>query len=460
MSTNTIDSVVSFRNSQGDKATGTLRGISRQTVSIEVYNPYSIVQLSEVLSNLSIRRATREIYNGRAVVSSLVNTGIYLVISAALVDPWQDLSGVTEDDEAIEKEVERFLGDWDIANKLSPSFTLIVSRLRSLLSELSRWLDQVDLMNSVKHSNEGDDKIMSKLESLLLPNLNEEFMAFEDVAEKIEPDDLVLHSAFAQRDLHPYLLRAPFVWRAYNKPLGYAGDYEMVNMMLSGFNQGPTTHAKVVNDLFLAAGPALAHRNRIDILVGYLEKVIEKAAKEKRPAKVLNIGCGPAEEIQRLLGSQKIRKEDLDLTLLDFNDETLGYTQSKISDACKMQDSSVEPTFIHKSVHELLKDSARQNAKPEYDMVYCAGLFDYLSDKVCSRLVKLFYQQTIEGGKVLVTNVHPRNPGRQIMEFLMEWHLIYRNEAQMDAIYPGHGKQKNFCDDSGVNIFLDIDKSS
>jgi len=439
MTTNTIDSVVSFRNSQGEKASGTLRGVNRQTVSIEVYNPYSIVQLSEVLNNLTIRRASREIYNGRAVVSSLVNTGVYLVISAALVDPWQDLTGLGQDDEAIEGEVARFLEDWEAVSALDPKFTVIISRLRSLLSELSRWLEQIDLGKSEHRGPEKDAETIARLERSLLPNLDQEFMAFEEVAASIDSSSIV--------------------WRAYNKPLGYAGDYEMVNMMLDGFNQGPTIHAKVINDLFLAAGPALAHRNRIEILIKYLNNAIEKANAEGRPAKVLNIGCGPAEEVQRLLKSKKITSEMLDITLLDFNEETLGYTRSKISTASDTHHSSVQTQFIHKSVHELLKESARRDAQPEYDLVYCAGLFDYLSDKVCARLVRLFYDKALDSGRVLVTNVHPRNPGRHIMEYLMEWHLIYRDESQMDVLYPGQGKYEKFCDDSGVNIFMDIEKT-
>lgn len=458
MSNTTIDSIVSFRNSQGEKATGTLRGVSRQTISMEVYNPYSIVQLSEVLSELTIRRASREIYAGKAVVSSLVNTGVYLVISAALVDPWQDLTGLDSEDDGIEKEVARFMSDWHASTELDPDFMLVIARLRSLLSELSRWLEQVDLLSGSGNAGHSEDKTVQRLERLLIPDLNGEFMAFEEVSEGIEPGRLSLHSAYAQRDLHPYLLRAPFFWRAYHKPLGYAGDYEMVNMMLHGFNKGPTTHAKVVNDLFLAAGPALAHRNRIDILVEYLCEVVDRARSLGRPAKILNIGCGPAEEIQRLLKTRRLTDE-LDLTLLDFSEVTLQHTRSRIEQECRANNASLSPTYVHKSVHSLLKESARRSSEEEYDMVYCAGLFDYLSDKVCSRLVKLFCQQTLPGGKVVVTNVHPNNPGRQTMELLMEWHLIYRNESQMESLYPGYGKQKHFCDESGVNIFLEIEKT-
>ena len=52
----TLQSLVTFRNSQGESARGTLLKLDRTTAVFEVYNPYSIVQLSEVLNQLVIRR--------------------------------------------------------------------------------------------------------------------------------------------------------------------------------------------------------------------------------------------------------------------------------------------------------------------------------------------------------------------------------------------------------------------
>ena len=83
-----FQSLVTFKNSQGDTARGTLLTIERGTVVFEVYNPYSIVQLSEVLKDLTIRRGENAVYQGRAVVSNLVNTGLILIVSANFIDPW------------------------------------------------------------------------------------------------------------------------------------------------------------------------------------------------------------------------------------------------------------------------------------------------------------------------------------------------------------------------------------
>jgi extracellular factor (EF) 3-hydroxypalmitic acid methyl ester biosynthesis protein len=64
-------------------------------------------------------------------------------------------------------------------------------------------------------------------------------------------------------------------------------------------------------------------------------------------------------------------------------------------------------------VHQILKDSSRAGAGFEvggYDFVYCAGLFDYLSDRICRRLLEVFYDLLAPGGLLVATNVDSSNP--------------------------------------------------
>lgn len=461
MAKHQIDSLIKFINSQGTGATGTLVQITRNSVVMEVYNPYSIVQLSEVLNDLCIRREERIIYNGRAVVSTLVNTGLYLIVSATLVDPWQDLSGLEHDSSGIQEEADRFLNDRETA-KIKPSFQLSVFEMRSFLMDLSRWLEQVDLFaeqDGITHDSKLTNELFDELKSPLLPKLMEYFQLFEQEASEVEPHKINQYKIFAQRDLHPLLLRSPFMWRTYTKPLGYAGDYEMVNMILRSPDEGPTTYSKLLNNAFLLLGPAEGHRNRVFILEKILKNLLIEAKQSKQQCKVLNIACGPAVEIQRLLKSESI-DEAMHFDMLDFNDETLAFIKSRINTITARNNNRVEVDYIHKSVHALLKEVGKnkvENAE-SYDFVYCAGLFDYLSDKVCNRLMRLFWKLIKPGGKLLVTNVHPSNPAKFGMEFLMEWHLIYRDEKDMYKLLPELGEQSVYQDESGVNIFLEIVK--
>jgi extracellular factor (EF) 3-hydroxypalmitic acid methyl ester biosynthesis protein len=456
-----IQSLVTFSNSQGIGARGTLLRLTRSTVVFEVYNPYSVVQLSEVLKELQIRRGNRTIYQGRAVVSNLVNTGLMLIVSVTLVDPWLDLTGLLHDRGGIHDEVTRFIADWETGQALRPDYRLVVGEIRSFLAELSRWLDQAEVISQQDGATPGTSyppELADELAAPLLPKLSELFHRFEHEAGLVPDEEVIAHRSFTQRDLHPLMMRAPFVHRAFNKPLGYAGDYEMVNMMLRDPHEGPTLYSQLINTLHLSMGPAAAHRNRIDLLVERLSEVAERAAHAESTAEILDIGCGPAVEVQRFLHTHP-EAGRCSMHLLDFNRETLHYTQQRIAEQQPSGGVKMRIELLHESVHSLLKQAAkgdRSEHTDRYDLVYCAGLFDYLSDKVCSRLLRLFYSWVKPGGLVLATNVHPKNTERHWMEHLLEWHLLYRDEEQMLELSPPPGQSRVYTEATGVNVFLEI----
>ena len=458
------NSLITFCNSQGDEARGTLLKLTRSTVIFEVYNPYSIVQLSEVLNNLTILRSQHTIYNGRAVVSNLVNTGLIIVISATLIDPWSDLADILNDGAALHLEIEQFIDDWEHANKLQPDYQLAVTNLRGFLGELNRWLEQIEIHSEEETKHNSPvlyDEVFKKLAEPILRKLDDLFRSFEHAAGNIIASETMHHKIFTQRDLHPLMLQAPFIYRAYHKPLGYAGDYEMVNMMLGNGREGNTTYAQLLNVLYLKVAPVLAHQNRIDILIEYLERITQDKD-QSEPVRILNIGCGPAIEIQRFLNKGKCSR-NVFFRLIDFNDETLEYTRSTIEKISETSDNNPVFDYVHMSVHSLLKQSGKNINIPEdekFNFVYCAGLFDYLSDKVCSRLISLFYAFLKNNGSILVTNVHSDNPNRWAMEHIAEWYLIYRDEKNMANLASDYKDKHIFKDKTGVNIFMEIKHTS
>ena len=453
------DGFISFANSQGATARGTLMHLTRHQAVFEVYNPYSIVQLSEVLSGLSIRRGERTLYDGRAVVSNLVNTGLMLIVSATLVDPWVDLDAAASERE-VASEIGEFIQDWQRANaELRPEFQVSVSNLRNFLEELNRWLGQGESASGIDEQAidaERSREFLGRIEEGSRTMLEDLYGTFEERARSVPADEVLIHRNFAQRELHPLTMCAPFVHRTFTKPLGYAGDYEMVNMILRDPAEGVTTYARLINMLYLRMGPAEAHRNRIDYLVNALTERAKVAVADRGFFTALNIACGPSHELQKLLseGDQELLGR-CRFRLLDFNQETLDYARDRLEE----RDHRAQIDFIHKSIHELLKEASGRREVPDerYDVVYCAGLFDYLSDKICSRLLKLFVSMTRPGGMVIATNVHSNNPIRCNMEYLLEWHLIYRDEAGMRRIAPPRLENRVFCESTGINVMLEID---
>ena len=459
-----IDSLVTFENSQGKHGRGTLIHITRNSAVFEVYNPYSIVQLSEVLPNLMILRGEREIYRGKAVVNHILTTGIMIIVSVSLIDPWSDLSEL-QPGGALKNETARFIRDWTESYKIKPEYQLVVGTMRNFLGELSRWLDEAEAEISVRYNNARHNDLINEVfyevKSPVEPKFLELFSRFEEEARIIPSEEAMAHKAFARRALHPYILCSPFAHRAYTKPLGYAGDYEMVNMMLQESKTDSLgIYARLVDSYHINATAPEAHRNRVNLLYEHICTEAERVTGEdERLFNVLNVGCGPAVEVQRFIEDNPLSNQT-SFELMDFNEHTIKFLQQKFQD--KIQNSGNKPIlkFVNKSIDDLLKEAHKitYNSPGVYDLVYCAGLFDYFSDHICKRLTALFYSWVRPGGSVVVTNVDPSNPNRYQMEHILEWNLVYRDKQDMVKLVPSGAQNKTMKDKTGINVFLYLKK--
>lgn len=457
-----IDPVITFRNSQNESVRGTLTNVQRRSLVMEIYNPYSIVQVSEVLGDLTIRSGERSIYKGKAVVTSLLNTGLMAVVSVVLVEEWSDLNMVRGNMSLVADEAQRFVEDWEARFRIGRNYQVAISEFRAFLSETARWADQADMSDVLPRDKDGRirEDVFNDLARPIMVKGNEYFIWLQDEGGMVPAEDSVAHRNFAQTALHPLLLRAPFVYRTFAKPLGYAGDYEMVNQIIGDPRQGNNTYFQIINAFFLKAAVAEAHRNRIDILVEYLNKAAAVAEQQGRQVRILNVGCGPAIEIQRFI-EQHPNPDLISFTLMDFSEVTLNYTKSCIQAISERTGKKVSVSYVNESVHQLLKRASKRDdllRETTFDFVYCAGLFDYLSDKVCARLLQYFVNRTHPSGRVLVTNVHSRNPHKNVMEHLLEWHLIYRDETGFEAVLPTQREDTRiYTDKTGVNIFAEFE---
>ncbi|MES2738284.1 MAG: class I SAM-dependent methyltransferase [Verrucomicrobiota bacterium] len=460
-------SIIVCRNSQGAEVRGTVHRLTRHLAVFEVYNPYSILQLSEVLMDFRVTVNDRMLYSGRAVVTNLVNTGIMLILEASLEEEgWMDpdIFAPLQQRLGLGEELATLLRDTSRIFQVSPNFKIVVIDILTVLTDLRRWLEQVELcVRSLPTGDRLESELyaIQEVEKLVLPALWPLFLKFEEAAAEVPQELLPVHRGYIKRQLHPIVLCSPFTYRTYQKPLGYAGDYEMVSMMLRSPYEGSSVFAKLINRVFLESPTVVAHRNRITYLTKQLHDETERVLPEGRKARFFNLGCGPAQEVQRFISTDDLSHE-ADFTLVDFNDETLEHTQGTLQHLSQQYDRRTALQFVKKSVHQMMKEAGRpQGGAAGYDVVYCAGLFDYLSDRVCRRLLEIFYDMVAPGGLLIATNVHSRNPSRYWMECVMDWHLVYRNDEQFLALAPTRapaGATVIREDETGVNIFMEVRK--
>lgn len=452
------------RTSEGAEIMGTPLRFDRHGVVFETFRQETVLQASEVLQEFRIVLQQHPIYSGRAMVRKVVDTGVVLTCEATLEDGWVDAAGGNGQPApaSLREEFSRFLGHWEKAYRVGPEFKVIVADLQAFLIELQLWCDQLEVRWSGQPAAERQARERAAGEELIeacRPALESLFERFEQVA-KVIPDELQpVHQHFIRRQLHPMLLASPFASRVVRKPLGYAGDYEMVNMILRDPHEGPSLFGRVLNRWFIRQPPAEAHRNRVTYLADTLTTETLRALRHGRRLRVFNVGCGPAGEIQQFLAAGDLSNH-ADFTLLDFNQETLEVGRRTLEAARTAHGRSTPLSFIKKSVVQLIKTGTRtaEGSAGSFDLVYCAGLFDYLQDNVCRQLLQYFHELVAPGGLLIATNVDPSNPIQHWLGYLLEWHLIYRDARHMLDLSPAREEARVLADVTGVNVFLEVRK--
>jgi extracellular factor (EF) 3-hydroxypalmitic acid methyl ester biosynthesis protein len=461
------ESLVYGQTSHGVELRATLLRVTRYQAVFEVYSPTVVLQTSEVINDFKIVLRDRTIYSGRAIVQNLVNAGLTVVCEAALQESsWTDaeLVGLAPVSNDIGEEFQEFVRGWQKFYLVANDYKVVVADIQTFLVDLRLWLEQVELkIQSAPAPDRAklEMEIAQSLRARVTAALNNMFERFETVAAKIPEDLQPAHRAFGQRQLHPHLLCAPFIHRTYAKPLGYAGDYEMMNMIVRNGLEGGSLYAKLTNAYLLDQVGPDAVRNRVGFLYSRILNETSRVARANRTANIYSIACGPAREVENFLAEQPLANQ-AQFRLLDFNEETLEYTTNRLTDVKRRHDRTAELNFVRNSVQNLLRSNSKPGPQePGYDLIYCSGLYDYLNDRVCKALNAYLYDRLLPGGLLVVGNFAPNTPVRNFIEHFLEWFLLYRDGKQLMNLAPELASPDDcriVAEPTGTNIFLEVRK--
>ena len=268
------------------------------------------------------------------------------------------------------------------------------------------------------------------------------------------PGGLAITDALRKSASHPishFIYQCPFTRHSHDKPRGYAGDADLIDFIYGHESTRETMAATSQTGRAIFAhncdSPApSAVRARRNVVAG----MIMNAVRRVQHPSILSVACGNAREI-----------ELVDQAALERVVSLIGYDQDcqSLAVAEHYQIGRTRITPIQGTIVELL----RNRALGDFDIIYAAGLFDYLSDKLSRRLTRNLLSRLQGGGRLLVANFLPGIRDRGYMEAFMHWDLIYRDRAEiigfMDEISPKEIGRWQYFIESNRNIgFLEIER--
>jgi len=243
--------------------------------------------------------------------------------------------------------------------------------------------------------------------------------------------------------LVPQLRSEPFYAKAQEAPVcrwstarprGYAGDAHLIDYIYRSDDIAPeifdaTLDGQVIHHCLINSHSSRSVRDR----KSYFAAQIARAVIRNPKAQILVLACGHFREGDIILENDAF--SDAKIVCLDQDALSCAEVERRFSGS--------NVTVLNKNVTSVLRVDGK------FDLIYASGLYDYLSDKAAIRLNAHFQSILAEGGRLVVPNFLKSAPNRACMELILDWFLIYRDEAEIRGLIPGqtHGGTLGYFED-------------
>ena len=213
----------------------------------------------------------------------------------------------------------------------------------------------------------------------------------------------------------------PYTHRAFTKPKGYAGDAVMLDYVYEGVPPAGTSERGATVFTVTTRGPmGLSVLYRRSLLKAYIDDVVATTP----DFRILSVASGHCRELEgSLLASE------------DCSGEFLALDQD--ASCCERIAADYPRAGLVRSetcnVRTLVRGD--NTGLGTFDLIYAAGLYDYLPDPFATQLTAALVARLRPGGRLLIGNFVPTSSGRGYLSLLMDWHLNYRCESDLGALF-------------------------
>ncbi|WP_407176714.1 class I SAM-dependent methyltransferase [Bradyrhizobium sp. STM 3562] len=246
-----------------------------------------------------------------------------------------------------------------------------------------------------------------------------------DLRERLDGHEWrLLRSEWMHHPLARVVHQDPLTSWSYRKPRGYPGDARLLDFIYGETNIAAqvSSATRLGREIYgftseMACAAAIRERR------GIVAKLVDRVAHERgRQISVLSIGAGHLREAAR---SRALAEGNVARWMaVDQDKEALAYLARTFSE------SPIRP--VGGSVTSLI---AGQHELGSFDVIYAAGVYDHVSERVAKRLTETAFAMLHPGGELLFANFARGIHDAGYMETFMDWRLLFRDEGEIEEIW-------------------------
>ncbi|MRI00937.1 hypothetical protein GH721_10400 [Kriegella sp. EG-1] len=197
------------------------------------------------------------------------------------------------------------------------------------------------------------------------------------------------------------------------KPYGYPGDFLLIDKIYTEFKTLNTAF-RIWDEYFHQQTVPRAIRNRKE----YFKKLIANKSKVTNDLKILNVVSGSGRELFEMYSNNSIGC-NITTTCVELDDYAIAYSKGLNTEF------NPQIEYVHSNIFNY-------SSFKKHDVIWSAGLCNYLNDNALILLLQYFKSKLAPGGEIILGNFNKENnPSRNYLEIMGDWHLIHRTGKQL-----------------------------
>ena len=373
----------------------------------------NIPEVGEIVP-LVIQQSGHPIFEGRALVCRRENSPLGSKLAFSLVN------GFIEFDRLLSRNTQaQIAAQSELANDTD---RLVHRDYRLFCADVLKVLGSYrDLL--AEHTNHAGhlarslnvDGTYEACEDALIPRWRSLWRTGNDLARDIarEPDSLDAAKRFTEIVLTPEMCHGAIWNRSYAKPLGYPGDYEIMNQVYDRQRCGTTIYEMLLHRLGLEVADCI--RTRMEVVRDTIAKVVEEKG-IGRAARIASLGSGPAREVELYLASGVLKSGQAEFTLIDQEQAALNHALEKTYPHVLASQGRARVQCLNVSFTDILRGASSLAQLSPQDLLYSVGLLDYLADRRARTLVHRLYDLLAPGGTLIIGNMNENSAQQSVAD--------------------------------------------
>lgn len=234
------------------------------------------------------------------------------------------------------------------------------------------------------------------------------------------------------RQAFPYLMQSYTNNHAYTKPLGYAGDYELLDMICDNKPKGDGRLGELIDKWVLELPFAHAIRERSE----YIARLIFKIAKDWGAVVPIPITClatASSRDVLTLVDNKDAPA--MNITCLEMDSGAFIKPAKYIEEL----DAQSQVSFFNDDLTKIGNGGGNTFLHAQ-KVIFSSALLDHLEDEQVIELLNWAHERLMPNGFIILGQFHEDNPNRAYLEHILEWPLHYHEQELLRSLF----KQSKF----------------